>query len=66
MTEAKMSVDQFRKLEEEYKTLQKKYKEARKECGEQAFKQSVKEWFEKYPQFSVVCWTQYAPYFNDG
>ena len=44
----------------------REYDEAIRRDGEKAFKEFLKEWFEKNPEVYGVKWRQYTPYFNDG
>lgn len=44
----------------------REYDEAIRKDGESAFKEFLKEWFDKNPDVYGVKWTQYTPYFNDG
>jgi hypothetical protein len=37
-----------------------------KQKAEQAFKVAVKDLFKQVPELTMIRWTQYTPYFNDG
>jgi hypothetical protein len=52
----------FDQMINEQRELQKKFQEQ----GRALFKEIFKEFFDKNPSITVVKWTQYTPYFNDG
>ncbi len=34
--------------------------------GKELINETLKDFFVKHPEVEYLCWTQYAPYFNDG
>lgn len=44
----------------------KEYEETLKRDSQAAFKEYMKEFFDKNPNVEAVAWVQYTPYWNDG
>ena len=61
-----MTIDEYNTLENRFKELRKEFEDARSNMGQTVFKDTVSKWFAKHPEFKMVFWTQYTPYFNDG
>lgn len=58
----KETLERKRALETELEKIQAELKETNGEI----VRESLAEFFAKYPQVEAVRWTQYTPYFNDG
>lgn len=59
----------YAKIMEEFKVLNEKIEEMKKEMQEKSrpmIEDAAKLLFNKYPFLEEIFWTQYTPYFNDG
>jgi len=66
MTNPTMTIDEYNSLETRFKKLREEFESARSNMGQTVFKNAVNKWFIQNPQFKIVFWSQYTPYFSDG